>query len=154
MILPSGLRALATALSFRIPNKLSLRAILWRGGYLFLIQPSYNTTRMLKDTYISTPLALSFLLLLISFGIAYSSLKNVDSLLVIHFVGNQGIDFLGTPNDVFGIIFSGLATSLINIFLINVFYKRSKFFSYLIAFFNIFFSVLILIAVAVIISVN
>jgi len=111
-------------------------------------------SKILKDIYIRNPLALSLILLLIAFGIAYFSLKDVEYLLVVHFTGGGGIDFLGTKGDIFNVLFSGLAASLVNVFLINVFYDRVRFLAYLFSFFNIVFSVLILIAVGVIISVN
>jgi len=107
-----------------------------------------------KNICIRNALGLSFAIVLVAFGIAYFSLKDVDYLLVIHFTGGRGIDFLGTKGDIFNVLFSGLAASLVNVFLISVFYDRVRFLSYLFSFFNIVFSVLILIAVGVIISVN
>lgn len=109
---------------------------------------------MFKNIYIRNSLALSFILILIAFGIAFFSLKNADYLLVIHFTGGRGIDFLGSKGDIFNILFSGLAVSLVNVFLVNVFYDRVRFLSYLLSVFSIIFSVLLLIAVGVIISVN
>lgn len=108
----------------------------------------------LRNIYIRNALAISLALIIVAFGVAYFNLRNVDHLLVIHFTGGQGIDFLGNKIDVYEILFSGLTVFLINIFLTAVFYERIRFFSYFISFFNIFFSTLILIAVGVIISVN
>ena len=108
----------------------------------------------LRNIYIRNALGISLAILAVAFGIVYLNLQNVDHLLVIHFTGGQGIDFLGSKIDVYEILLSGLVVFLINVFLISVFYERIRYFSYLISFFNIFFTTLILIAVGVIISVN
>lgn len=108
----------------------------------------------LRNIYIRNASAISLALLIVSFGVAYFNLKNVDHLLVVHFTGGGGIDFLGDKGDVYEIVFSGFLIFLINFFLALIFYQRIRFFSYFISFFNIFFASLILIAVGVIISVN
>lgn len=109
---------------------------------------------LFRDAYLRTTLSMSTLLFIISAVIAYVALKDVDHLLVIHFTNVGGIDFLGTKRDVFEIVATGFLVSFINAFLVTIFYRRIRFFSYLLSSFNIFFAVLILIAVAVIINVN
>ena len=123
-------------------------------GFIFLLKTDTILEVMFKNIYIRNSLVLSFVLILIAFGTAYISLRNADYLLVIHFTGGRGIDFLGTKGDIFNVLFSGLAASLVNVFLIGVFYDRVRFLSYLFSFFNIVFGTLLLIAVGVIISVN
>ena len=122
-------------------------------GRLFIISIMMPIP-IFKDRYLRNSLAISFLIIIIAFGIAYFSLKDVDYSLVFHFTGGRGIDFLGTVKDIWSVLFSSLVVLGVNLFLINIFYQRLNFLSYLISFFNIFFSTLILIAVAVIISVN
>lgn len=109
---------------------------------------------ILKDIYIRNALGISLAIILVAFGIAYFSLRDVDYLLVVHFTGGRGIDFLGTKGDIFGILFGGLTASFVNVFLTNVFYDRVRFLAYLFSFFNMVLWTLILIGVGVIISVN
>ena len=86
--------------------------------------------------------------------VLYVNLTKADHILIVHFDSFRGIDFLGKPSTVWGIYFFALAISAINIWLSRVFHNRLPFFSYLFAYFTIFFWILISIAIAVIISVN
>lgn len=106
-----------------------------------------------RDAHVRNPLVLSLLILVIAGGLAYASLRGIEHLLVVHFT-EGGIDFLGTKYDVYNIVLSGFVLLLTNFFLIYIFYERIRFFSYLLSYFSIFISCLILVAVAVIISVN
>jgi hypothetical protein len=106
----------------------------------------------LKGQYIKYALAISGVAAILS--ITYFSLKKVSHLLVIRFTGGVGIDLLGTKIDVYEVLLLGLIILLTNIFLIKIFYNRIRFISYLMAFFNILFSTLLLIGISVIISVN
>ena len=101
-----------------------------------------------------TPLVLSAILMITGFAAAYVQLANSDYLLVIHFDSFRGVDFFGNRADVFGILWVGLAINAVNFLLSYVFYEREKFLSLVISWFSVFFSLLILIAVSVIISIN
>ncbi len=108
----------------------------------------------MRDTYIKWALAITLALFLVAAGSVYFYLNTHGQLLVIHFNHTSGIDFLGVKNQVFYILASGLAIILINIFLALAFYERIKFLAYIVSFFNLFLTSLLLIAAAVIISVN
>jgi len=96
----------------------------------------------------------SIILLLISFGAVYVSLSGVNNLLIIHFDSYRGIDFLGEKGQVFGILAVAFSVTLINFWLVKVFYYRNRFLAYFLSFFTVFFLTLILITAIVIISVN
>ena len=96
----------------------------------------------------------SLLFLVITFSIIFISLADLDHLLIIHFDSFGGIDFLGYRVDMYNILWFGLLVNLVNWFLVAAFYKQERFLSYLLGYFNVFFSLLILIAIAVIISIN
>lgn len=107
-----------------------------------------------RNNYLRLALLVTFILFALIIFRAFSYLPSVDHLLVIHFTGMDGIDYSGTKADVYSVILSGLAMAGLNFFFANYFYRRDKFFSYLFAYFNVFLAGLILIALAVIISVN
>lgn len=107
-----------------------------------------------KDTYIKWSFIISLVLLAVGFALAYNAFKSNVHLLVVHFDAYRGIDFLGDKFDVFGILFSGLAINIINAVISVFLYRRERFLSHLFAFGSAFFSLLILIAVTVIISIN
>lgn len=107
-----------------------------------------------KDPFLYLGYFASLSLLLIGFAISYTPLAEESQLLVIHFDAFRGIDFLGDKFDVFNVLWISLLVTLVNFFLSAILYYRERFLSYLIEYFNVFFALLILIAVAVIISVN
>ena len=107
-----------------------------------------------KDPFLYLGYFISLLLILIGFAVSYDFLTEENQLLVIHFDAFRGIDFLGDKFDVFNVLWISLLITLVNFFLSAILYYRERFLSYLIEYFNIFFALLILIAVAVIISVN
>jgi len=109
---------------------------------------------MFKDIYIRTAFAISLILLLIGFVLTYNALRTTEHLLVVHFDAYRGIDFLGDKSDVFGILFGAGGVIVINVFLSWLLYNRERFMSQIISFTTVFFSLLILIAATVIISIN
>ncbi|OGY63723.1 MAG: hypothetical protein A3I89_03570 [Candidatus Harrisonbacteria bacterium RIFCSPLOWO2_02_FULL_41_11] len=109
---------------------------------------------ILKDKYTVFAFALSAAILIIGFGITYTNLAGTDGLLVIHFDNFRGADFFGAKSAVFGILAMALVTLAINFFLADEFYFKERFLSYLLASVTAIFSILILMAVNVIISVN
>lgn len=103
------------------------------------------------------PLAIftiSFLLMLTGFFLAYIHLIDSDRPLIIHFDVFQGIDFFGVRNDVFTIILIAFTVILINLFLAIAIFERERFLSYILIIAGLFFSLLVLIAVAIIVSIN
>lgn len=99
-------------------------------------------------------LIISVILMLTAWAAAYVKLADIDYLMVIHFDSYRGIDFLGDRGDVFGILTVGLVINLVNFLLAWGFYRREHFLAQLISYATIFISLLILIAVGVIISIN
>jgi hypothetical protein len=112
------------------------------------------TPPILKDEFIVWPFLTAVIFLIVGFSVSYIRLADVQNLLIIHFDSFRGIDFLGDKQDVFGILAVGLAVMTVNGFLANVFYYRERFFSYLLSFSSVVLSLLILIAVFAIISIN
>jgi hypothetical protein len=111
----------------------------------------------------------SYLPLLVAIGLYFVFLSGVNHPLIIHFDKYNGIDLWGTPRDVFKIIIFGFVLNVINLGLARALRNRvviprvetskdsftlDRIFPYLLSFLNLFLSILILIAVGVIISVN
>lgn len=113
-----------------------------------------NTPTIFKDKYIALIFAASAVILFVAGLVTAVNLYNVNNLLVIHFDSFRGADFFGDRTDVFEIVFTAIAVLIINLFLANEFYHREKFLSYVLAVGTFIFSVLILTAVNVIISIN
>ena len=108
----------------------------------------------LKDKYLRVVFVFSFLTLFFLSFVAFMKLQNVSSPLVIHFDAYKGIDFFGGKTEIFGILFSAFVMVLMNFFLADFLYNRQRFLSYLFSFGSLAISILILIAISVIISVN
>jgi len=110
--------------------------------------------KILKDKYLRAVFALSFLILLFGFIFAYLQVWDITSPLIIHFDVYKGIDFLGNRFDVFGILLTALVMIAVNLWLANFLYYRERFLSFVFGFVSLGLSILILIAISVIISVN
>lgn len=109
---------------------------------------------VLRDKSLRLVFGLSFLILFFEFIFVYFKLIGVNTPLVIHFDVYKGIDFIGGKIEVLGVLFSFLAMFAVNLFLSEFLYYRERFLSYLFGFVGLGLSILILIAVSVIISVN
>lgn len=107
-----------------------------------------------KDKYLRVIIVLSFFILLVTALIFYLKLGATESLLIIHYEAEKGIDFLGSHNQVYGILLSAFAIIVINFLLADFLYKRERFLSYIFVFTSLALAILILIAISVIISVN
>ncbi|OGY67789.1 MAG: hypothetical protein A3B16_02910 [Candidatus Zambryskibacteria bacterium RIFCSPLOWO2_01_FULL_45_43] len=114
----------------------------------------FTAPAVLKDKYLTSLFLISAILLVISFSFAYVNFSDTFNLLVIHFDSFRGIDFLGDRSDVAAILGTAAVVFLINGLLAHVFYFRERFLSYALAVGTVFFSLLILIGINVIISVN
>lgn len=111
-------------------------------------------TNIIKDKTLLTVFGLSFVILIFTLILALIMFGDITGPLVIHFDVYKGIDFFGGRTEVFGILWSGFAMLVINALLANFLYDRERFLSFLFAFVSLAFSILILIAAGVIISVN
>jgi len=112
---------------------------------------------------------ISFLPILIATGLYFVYLSDADHPLIIHFDKYNGIDLWGAPRDVLKIIIFGFVLNFMNLGLARALQNRvilsestarppalslKRIFPYIFGFLNLLLSVLILIAVGVIISVN
>ena len=109
---------------------------------------------ILKDKYLISIFGLSFFTLLIAFLIAFFKIGGITNPIIIYFDAYRGVNILGDKIDIFGIFTSAFAAELINFFLSIFLYNRERFISYIFSFGSFALSILILIAVSVIISVN
>jgi len=109
---------------------------------------------VLKDKYLRVVFILSFLILFFLSLVSFVKLADISSTLIIHFDVYQGIDFLGGKMEIFGILFSAFVMILINFFLADFLYHRQRFLSYIFSFGSLWITILILISMGVIISIN
>ena len=96
---------------------------------------------------------ISVFLLLVAGVLFYAKLGSAEHPLIVHW-SNNGIDFVGTAGTVWGIIGTGAVMAAVNGALSSVFLPRQKIIAYLIAGATAFLSLLILIAVGGIVSIN
>ena len=111
-------------------------------------------TEMARYSYLTILFGIAMVTLVVAFSIFYVRLADVEHLLVIHFESLRGVDFLGSKSEITGVLASGLALVLINFLVAAFLHNRSRLFSYLIGVMTIFISLLILLTISVIISVN
>ena len=109
---------------------------------------------MFKNYYLSLSFGISLILIIVAFSLFYIHLADIQHLIIIHFESLKGVDFLGNKGDVIGILITGLILNILNFLLASFYYTRNRLYSYLISLINIFISLLILITIIVIISVN
>jgi len=93
-------------------------------------------------------------LLILTAGVAFIRFGEITTPLIIHFDVYQGIDFFGGKMEIFGILFSAFVMILINFFLADFLYHRQRFLSYIFSFGSLWITILILISMGVIISIN
>mgnify|MGYP001591859662 CR=1 FL=1 len=107
-----------------------------------------------RDPLLRTSTITACVVFFVAGAVSVASLAGADHLLVIRFTGGRGIDLLGTSVDVFSLVISGFAVSVMNTFLVFALYRRVKTLAYILSIFTLVFSVLILIAAGAIIAVN
>lgn len=107
-----------------------------------------------QDKILFYPFLASIGLILIALIRAVIGLVKVNNLLILHFDSYKGIDFLGNKSDVFSIIGLAFVIIIINFILAKKIYYKERFLAYLLSIASPIFSLLILIGVFVIISVN
>ena len=110
--------------------------------------------RLFKDPWVRNPALIAFSIQFIAWMLSFAHLRGVSHLLILDFSGPRGAEVIGTSSDVFVFLMSALFSMLINLFLVHVFYERMRLVAYLLACFNMLFSVLILIAIGAIMAVN
>lgn len=109
---------------------------------------------IIKDKYLRVVGILSILVVFLAGAIFYLKLGQTITPLIIRFEADKDIDFLAGRMEVFGILLSALTMILINFFLANFLYRRERFLSYIFSFASLAITVLILIIISVIVSVN
>ncbi len=109
---------------------------------------------IVKDKMTALPFAASIAFLLVALCVAYIAFADTGGLLIVHFDAYRGIDFLGNADNVFGIIAISAAAVAVNAFLADELYWRERFLAYIMAAAAALFSLLILIAVFAIVSIN
>jgi len=99
-------------------------------------------------------LILSVVIFLISVGLVVMHISNLPNITIIRFDSFSGIDFFGRPTDLWWILGVSLFMAIINTTLGIEFFYRERIVTYLFSATNLLISILTLIIVATIISVN
>lgn len=107
-----------------------------------------------KDKFLFYPFLIGFGLILIALILASLGLIKTNNLLIMHYDSYKGIDFLGEKRDVFSVIGLSAVIILLNFWLAVKVYFKERFLAYSLSFASQIFSLLILIGVFVIISIN
>ncbi|MCX6702945.1 MAG: hypothetical protein NTW60_03715 [Candidatus Wolfebacteria bacterium] len=108
-----------------------------------------------KNRYLTSVFGLAFAVLMLAFILAMFFLGPLKPPLVLHYDTYGGvIDFKGGVWDVLGILAAAFFMEIIDFFLAGFLYYRECFLSYVFTFFTLLLSILILIGVSVMISVN
>jgi hypothetical protein len=97
---------------------------------------------------------ISALLLVIAGLVLVLHWSDFPSRVVLHFAPLQGVDLFGTRADVALLWVLGAAVAIVNGFLANVFYDRSRELSFLFGGVNVFLMLILLIAIGTIVAVN
>ena len=104
--------------------------------------------------FIKLSLAVPFILLAIAVALFYIYFGGSGNLLVVRLDSVRGINFISNATEVWGTLAVILAINLINLLLTIGLLKRDRKLAVLIPFTSIFISLLILIYISVIVSVN
>ena len=107
-----------------------------------------------QDRFLFYPFLASAAFILIAALWAFLGLVKINNLLILHYDGYKGIDFLGNKGDILGVL--GLSAVIVgfNFLLAKKLYYKERFLSYVFSFSSSIFSLLILIGIFVIISIN
>ncbi|MBI2515214.1 hypothetical protein HYV91_03500 [Candidatus Wolfebacteria bacterium] len=109
---------------------------------------------VIKDLKLLASFGAAIFALFLGFVFVYIHFADFNGLVIIHFDSREGIDFLGSVKDVFGILASAFIMIVVNLFLSNFLYYRERFLAYVFAFVSLALAILILIAISVIVSIN
>lgn len=110
--------------------------------------------KFFKELPLQAIFGLGFLLLIFTSGLAVYKLSEQKEFLILHFDPYRGIDMFGDIRVVYQILGMSAIVFVINFFLASSMFNRERFFSYIIGFGTLLFSVLLLIGISVIILVN
>ncbi|MBI5732426.1 hypothetical protein HY967_00500 [Candidatus Jorgensenbacteria bacterium] len=105
-----------------------------------------------KFTLITSIVALSTLI--IGLGLILFKLSALSSPLIIHFDSFNGIDLFGEKTDVWGIWITGLVMFITNTVIANEFFYRLRPISYFLISANVILTILILVVISTIITIN
>ncbi len=107
-----------------------------------------------KEKFLAYSFGSSMLIVLLAWLWAFINFYKTGNLLVMHFDSYKGTDFLGNKSDLYSILGISATIILLNFWLSMRVYFKERFLSYLLSAFSVVLSILILIAVFVIISIN
>jgi len=96
----------------------------------------------------------SFIVILSGLAIAFVYFTDSHTPLIIHFSMEKGIDFLGNRSHVFGILWTGLFFVVLNTVLAEILWKKIVSLAHVLLGINLLVSILIIINLFSIISVN
>lgn len=98
--------------------------------------------------------ASAFLLLAIAAVLFYLHFGGTSNLLVVRLDSARGINFISTAWEVWGVLLVAFAVNIINALLTSALLKRERIIAWLLPLTSVFVSLLILIYISVIVSVN
>src|SRR3989344_838249 len=107
--------------------------------------------KFFKELPLQVVFGLGFLLLIFTGGLAAYKLSEQKEFLILHFDPYRGIDMFGDIGVIYQILGMSAVVFAINFFLASSMFNRERFFSYILGFGTLLFSVLLLIAISVII---
>ena len=93
-------------------------------------------------------------LLLIGFSLYYVKLAGTEGLIIIHFLGGRGADFLGDKYDALSMLVTGSIITALNACIAGVLHGRNPVLARLTGLITAFSGLLIVIAISCIITVN
>lgn len=96
----------------------------------------------------------SLFILLVGFSLYYVMLAGIQGLIIIHFLGGRGADFLGTTSDALAMLFSGLIITALNACLMGVLYDKNPVLARIAGMITLLITLLIVTALSCIITVN
>lgn len=110
--------------------------------------------KILKDKYLRVVVLGMVIVYLIC--VIFSGVKFYDRIdpIIIHYDIYKGFDLIGDRLDFFGIFFSVVFMSVLNLLLADFIYERERFLSYVLVFSGLIISVIFLIATSIIVSIN
>lgn len=109
---------------------------------------------LFRSRTLITLTVLSIVLLITSIGAVFLNLEALPSKLIIHFDQFRGVDFFGDITDVWWLVGLVVGMVALNLVLATGFFYRERIASYFLAATNVLLSLLLLVAIATILSVN
>lgn len=110
--------------------------------------------RLIKEKVLLVFIALSLALMIFSLGLIFFNIDKLSSPVILHFDEFKGIDLFGEGRDLWGIWLAGFVAIAFNIFLGHALFYRERALTYLLVGSGLLISILILVVLGTIISVN